>query len=277
MQAVIVLRRCGRCGKDLTDAASIECGMGPECRGKANEILAKEIPQNMSPDQAFLALSLDASQFPEAAREAFEKTNKKLLATKAFLVGEGVGQDVRALVRELAYLLSWQISKGTRYALLETIKGLGYPAYAGYLDKKASASAATFEVKGERLYMKAVHNAVGVRKVNALWGVRSEASGEWSTPLAEAEDLLKVVRLYWPLSDFALVVAMVQEARKPKAIIKELNQWILVEAPYQREAVEQIKTLPTRDRWWDGLYWRVRKNHEAPLKALLSRFYRVAA
>lgn len=26
--------RCGRCGRDLTDPESIECGIGPECRGK---------------------------------------------------------------------------------------------------------------------------------------------------------------------------------------------------------------------------------------------------
>lgn len=278
MEAVLVLRQCSRCSHDLTDAVSIEHGLGPECRGKANEILAKEIPAQMNPDRAFLVLSLAEEQFPEAARESFRKSYAKLLETKAFAIGEGAGQDVRSLVRELAWLLSWEVTQGTRYALLEAIKGLGYVAYAGYLEKKASASAATVTLRGERLYLKAVRNGAGTLGMRLIWGRQFHSeSEEWSVPLEKAEELFAVVRRCWPLTDLSQAEADVKAAQRPKAFVATEGDWLIVETPYHREAINGIKALPTKERWWDGKAWHIRKEHQAALTSLLSRFFRLAA
>jgi hypothetical protein len=271
------LHFCARCGHELTDAASIENGLGPECRGKANAILAKEIPQAMSPDQAFLVLTLAVEQFPVAAAARFRDVNEKILATKAFLQGEGSGQDLRSLVQGLAYLLSWKIKPGTRFALLEAIKGLGYVAYAGYLSKASSATAAQVEIRGGRLYLKAVRNIVGIRELRLIIGrTWHPESCEWSVPLAKAEALFVVVRQSWPLTDLTFIEANIRNMPKPEVRVVALgSDWVGIEAPYHPQVRTLMKELPVKDRSWDGQRWRIRSEHRGVVLSRLGQFFSI--
>ena len=51
MFAPLTNRSCSICHRELTDAASVETGVGPVCRSRSNEALAKSFPANF--DEAF--------------------------------------------------------------------------------------------------------------------------------------------------------------------------------------------------------------------------------
>jgi len=42
-----IVRFCSRCQKELTDPASLEAGVGPQCRNRDNHLYAKAIEANL--------------------------------------------------------------------------------------------------------------------------------------------------------------------------------------------------------------------------------------
>lgn len=124
---------CVRCAKGLSDPASIEAGVGPECRGKANGLLAKEFRGEFSGDALFSAMMLSASGFPGEAAPLVERVGAAVIRTKAFLAN-GAGDDCRELVRELTALAAYTAEGSPmREQLFAIMRGLGYAAYASYL------------------------------------------------------------------------------------------------------------------------------------------------
>src|SRR5574337_466061 len=81
------IRQCSRCGQELTDPASRECGVGPVCRHKDNDLYSKTIVANFA-GATMNVMSIEANNLPEETRARFEAMKMALLrraehATKA--------------------------------------------------------------------------------------------------------------------------------------------------------------------------------------------------
>src|SRR5690606_250724 len=71
-------RFCSRCGKDLTDPASLTDGQGPVCRNRDNHLYAKAIEANL-PIAGALVLGTHAEQLPPELCERFENFKASFL------------------------------------------------------------------------------------------------------------------------------------------------------------------------------------------------------
>jgi hypothetical protein len=315
MEAAAALRPCARCGRDLTDAASVESGIGPHCRNKANEILAKELPAAFDGDRLFHALALTQESFPEKVRGLVGLVQKELYNSRAFNANQA-GDDLRKLARRLAYLLSWTHDTGVRTALLDAMRGLGFEGYASYLAGEASPAAGELQVVNGRLFLKSTRNGYATTALRAIPG-RWFGENGWSVPLAQAEALVAVVRRFWPLTPLQSALAAVEAARsrmpsvpavaasvaapvaapkpvqapapkpvvaqapsRPMARVHAEGEWLTVETPRRVEAVRTaLVALPAKDRWWDSkvFAWKVRAQHRALVEAALAPFFSLAA
>jgi hypothetical protein len=296
---LIPSRACSRCRKELTVPISIQTGIGPECRAKANEILDKQHPTAWN--EARVAAAFILLQCPEGMPEDFQTVFQRVSA--AILQSKGmngtdqeVGISWRQTVEDLAFLASFKISETARLNMLEIIKGLGYETYAAYLAKEASASEGKIWIGTDnRLYFQAVRNAAGRRalaaNVKGLHAVDDADGFKWIAPLTSGAAMLEAIKRYWPFTDVSAVEVVIQaivqtapDAAKPEPkpvfIRKEGTSIIIPGAPilkYEPEFVsalkDSIKFWP--ERFWDGKNrnWKIYIGHEDLVKTLLAKHY----
>lgn len=186
----MLIRTCAYCGLPLTDAASLQAGVGPVCRNKDNALYAKEIaadiPAATTALRALTALVGDAggevgSYFHSTALPAFQ----------AAVASET--PDFREAVRALVWIASG--SKGIRAKVGPVVNALGYPAVAAMLLGMAVSSPATislvltpFKNRPETLGMLNLVGATAPKASKALrdfGGVKTTTG--WCFPLANLE------------------------------------------------------------------------------------------
>lgn len=210
-----VKNHCAKCGAELTDQASVEFGVGPECRKKANAILAREFTTN--PDAVTLEALLmgcHADTKPEPLRSGWLTLQKHLLEPTP---GK---RDYRDVVGLATQLCSLEDTAGARVQLFQIIAALGYRAYAGYLEGTVSANENcrvfwhTFPsthrwTPGKRLCFQGIRNPRGNDAIKTIPGRAGHAREVgaidfcWSVPPAKAADLVEAVRMYWPLTNLS--------------------------------------------------------------------------
>ena len=228
-------RSCSRCGKELTDPASRECGVGPVCRRKDNHLYAKAIAANL-PVAGALILGTRAEDLPEELHERFEtlrasflKKSEKVQKSNDDLMQMKLGgADFRDEVRELDYFLSYVMPSTIRERLIKIVDAFGYVGLAAVLSGDASKSKAIVWFENGRVWLSGTACTPGLFQMKKIPGITTPRyrgdKTPYSAPAPQAEAFFKVVRKFWPLYDADLDVLMTQvktwTAQNPQQVMQ---------------------------------------------------------
>lgn len=305
---------CARCGKELTDPASIQHGWGPWCRDMANEAFAMTIPGDAETTLAHLA---GVHFKAEALTEALEAINAEIV--------EGMAsgrQDWRGVATVLIRLIAYS-TYSTKAALCNAVEALGYTTLAAVAREEASPSVAEVTVVSNRLVLKTKRNAAANNVIKAIPGRRFDPIAKvWSFPPTEFRAVLAVVSKYFPMTKLdvlklatevaaAVTAVEAEKAAQAKAaeatmaakaaqaaplvttlkavqpvqpevkvsITETVNGYNVV-SPYNAKFVADLKTsLTYKARSWNGAArcWWVSKESIEIVKALVAKHYGEAA
>lgn len=278
-------RNCCYCGKELTDAASMEAGIGPVCRKMENHVLAQLIPANvLAARRAFKAVKADC--FPEEAQNTLLNVGTDL---------EETNNDWRKTVKRIEWLLSF-VSRGrNKAALIEVVMSLGYVSLASLLSGEAAKGLCTVTFVDGRLYLKGPNNKHGRMAIKAVQGRKYHSTTKsWSVPAARYAEFKEVIWKHWPknegLSEALMAAqeytaeqaeakAAESEAPAPKTLVvaTKVKGTIKVASPYNKGFVTALKGQITtwKDRRWNPSekVWEVSEAHADLLSSLVEEFY----
>lgn len=279
-------RHCQRCGLELTDAASMNEGIGPICRKMDNEVLAQIIPANLHQARAAANAAIAAGVFhAEECRNTMEQVIVDLADDEC--------RDWRKTVKRVEWMLSFAHNYEVKNTLISIAYALGYTALAlVWTHQKGVAGAATVRVADGMLFVKGPRNAGALQLLRAMPGRRFEgATKEWSAPFGSFAEFSKAVRTGYPkhtIEGFdswdaleAHCRAHAPARRSPTAVsrpmvrIKVLGALLLVEAPKNYDLIDSLKSLPYRDRRWSpaACAWEVSARHQAAVMSACERIF----
>lgn len=298
------IRHCSRCGKELTDAASLECGVGPICRGIDNEVLACVFPVNSDDAQAAARQIL-----VNLGRSAPETQAALTAVATEFFKGAAPNTDHRLAVKRLDWACSFAHPEpAIRPACIALTRALGYWGLATILDGQASTSAAEYHACEGRIVVKAAKKGGGPGAFKKVTGWKfDKKSLTWSFPWTAAAAVEMALKTFYPatkLDGFAAVVAAAKEqtptvaaAPAPSPTVKTTflgceiqvqaavsvtvdGAVLRVKTPYSAAFVAELKTLPYEDRAWSvpgapGV-WTVSAKRAAFVAQLLTKHFPLA-
>ena len=261
-------RTCTRCRLPLTDAASMEAGIGPICRKMDNHVLATQIPANITAarEALFAVGTQDA-----VLTATFAKVEMDLYADTA---------DYRATVKRIEWILSHPIPSNDRKAFEAVVTALGYVALVAMWNGEVAKGKATVRFEAGRLYLKGPNNKAGRSALKAIPGRQFHGeTTEWSVPAKQLGDFAKVVAKHWPNHDAtalgeALTAAGAHVSGPVVPWTLTLKGDVLtVKTPYHAGFVEALKgAVHYKDRRWNGFdkVWEVNPACEAQVKTALA-------
>lgn len=285
-------RACAVCGKELTDAVSINEGIGPWCRHKANEVLAKEIPADL--DAAAEVVAKITQVLPSV-----HETARPTLALALAEINAGLTLDWRETVKRLAWVASWKPTDAVKALVVELVAALGYIGFAGLLTQEASTGEARAFLHEGRVHLEGPRNKAGATAIKAnVKGYKFHAAGSipgvdkatWSAPVASFEAFSKTTQTYWPLitglaavaEQIALLGDVVETTPEaPKAVVTFEDGkvgWFVLRSPKNWNFVNALKCLHYKDRAWNPTLtaWEVRTIHAKHVATLVKEHYGVA-
>lgn len=280
-------RTCVRCGKALTDAASMEAGIGPICRHLDNAVLARLIPSNVGLAREVMA-SLDLTSLaPE--------TLPTLTEVAADLEGETPPDDWRKTVKRIEWALSFSGNEAARATLTKVVAALGYVGLAALWNGEAATGKATVAFLDGRLVVTGPRNKAANTAFKAIPGRRFHPAGAlvqkaaWSFPASAADAVLTAVVTHYPNHEgLASAVEAAKAAKsapaaaveavksQPKCSVVSAGVLLKVKTPYNPAFVGDLKaTIKWSDRRWNAAekVWEVTANHEAEVKAMIAKHY----
>lgn len=301
------LRQCSRCGQKLTDAASLECGVDPICRGIDNEVLAHVFPvDHAGVEAAARALLADLG------RVAPETTDTLASVATTLFGGVAPNSDNRATVKRLDWACSFTHPEPkVRATCLALMKALGYWGLAAIIEGQASTSAAEVSAVDGRVVVKAVKNKAAAMAFKEVKGWKFDHTAKvWSFPWTMAAHVEGRLNTFYPASKFDMATIaetaksqMSEVAKKdfapavtaPIAKVMFLGCEIAVKAavtvtvegdklrvktPFVAAFVAELKMLPYKDRAWNlpeapGV-WTVAAKHAKYVATLLAKHYPLA-
>jgi Family of unknown function (DUF6011) len=297
-------RNCARCSKDLTDAASMEVGVGPICRKLDNVLLATYIPSDVWEAQRLLK-HLDRSALPSECDATVKKIEKAIDA--------GTTKDWRETVKRIEWLLSWLPSGNERGVLVGVAGALGYVGLASMWSGDAASGKATVrfaedrtvEAYGDRvervehggfLFYKGPRNRGAREATKTIRGRCFHATTkEWSVPASEAEAFKKLIVTHYPnflvegVCDPDNIDELVRIANraaedspksapaKPEVKITVVGKWLIVKSPYNADFVSAVKSLPWQARKFSPAMkcWEVDAEYQGFVRDAIERCYGV--
>ena len=278
-------RTCARCGKDLTDAASMEVGTGPICRKMDNALLAATIPANV---EAAIKAWGNVANLPSEC----QLTSDRVWAD----LNEGSSIDWRATVKRLEWLASWgnvvQVTEIT-----SVIRALGYVGLANMIGGDAASGKASIRAHEGRLYIQGPNNKAGRMAIKAIQGRRFHPAdsskgtrAEWSVPSNQGEAFKLVVISHWPnhegLTESLDVIASlpvsttaeVSAPKAPSARMETVSGGFMVYTPYNPDFVSAIKAIAYRNRKWvpASKAWFVTPDMSFHVRSLVLKHYGIS-
>lgn len=283
LTADVTFRSCSRCGQELTDPASRECGVGPVCRKKDNHLYAKIIAANI-PMSGALLMSITSDELPKEIQGRFKALKEGMTSRFAQIQTENEdatafrisGSDFREEIRELDYFLSYRTSPEIRDRLIAIVRNMGYVGLAAVLSGEASKSKAKVWFEDGRVYLQGTGCTPGWKKMKKIPGVKTpQYYGEkapYSAPAAYAGAFLSVIIEHWPLYDADLdeiriaaqqwmtnnpqLVEQEEEVRTALATITHRSHDFVLSFPWSNEhdtrgMIAKLKLIPKGDRSYD--------------------------
>jgi len=291
-------RFCSRCYKALTDAASMEVGVGPVCRNLDNALLAQTIPSNIEAAVAAYQ-SLDVGTLSPEVVNTFIKIETDLVAD-----GAATRLDWREVVKRIEWMRSYGMPSKTDEALIAIVKALGYIGIVSMWCGEASSGEATCSFADGRFIVSGPQNKafrISIKKVSGYrfhYAKTGEDRPSWSLPASQGAAFKSLVATHYPnhkgLQD-ALASAGAFLASQPapeatpvapaapepvqaapSAYVKVAEGGaLLLKTPYNGGFIAEIKTIPYKSRAWDGIdkVWKVSPEYKARALATLLKFF----
>lgn len=212
-------RNCFRCGLPLTDAASLNEGVGPICRKLDNAVLARLIPSDMGK-------VLEAYQLVDTTELTAETLETFMGLEAAFRADDAATRsDWRKEVKRIEWMLSHKQSRNNIKALKAVVLALGYVGIVALWDGEAATGLATvFCIEG-RLTICGPKNlgAIAALKCIPNWQFHKLAHGEnfrpsWSFPASAAREFRMVVLTHYP--NFEGLLEALEAAEAYNAAVK---------------------------------------------------------
>jgi len=303
-----IIRQCSRCGRELVDAASRECGIGPVCRKKDTVIFARQMKADLT-RSSILFLSLKPEDFHPEAQERFLAVKTVFLRQLAkaqklnddFTRATVEGGDFREIVDFFDYSLSFSGSYAFRNKLINIIDMLGYQALAGVLKGDVCMSPAKIYIEDGSIFLEAKSSKDGWRRMRMdVPGVITPRYRGDKTPyqasVRYAESFLDVCLRHWPFNN-ANVEELLAEAKKatktigPEAKVSKLplahftpgGLGFKLSMPWHgsydemSETIFNLKKIAYRERKYDpsSKTWSFKLKHLELVKGLVSDRYTV--
>lgn len=185
-------RHCSRCGMELTDAASMEAGIGPICRKMDNYLLATMYPANLpAARDALYRVQMD--RFQDVLTPTFVKIEEALHSD---------APEFRSTVKRIEWILSHPISSADRAAWYDVVTALGYIALVSMWKGEAASGQATITFDSGRIYFKGPRNKAGAKALKTVKGYRFHGTSKmWSFPVTSSENLGALgmaISIHWP-------------------------------------------------------------------------------
>lgn len=283
-------RNCFRCQKPLTDAASLNEGVGPICRKLDNALLAQLIPSSLSEALKSYATVQVLRLHPETV-PTFVSLEGSLREDDA-----SNRSDWRKQVKQIEWMLSYLQHPSNVEALKGIALALGYVGLVSLWNGEASTGKAQASFESGRLVIR------GPRNKAASWGFKKIAGaafvspvyanstkGGWSVPAAQADAFMFAVTKYYP--NFEGLSAAIEAAKayvaspegqalaqatKPVATLAQLGDTLKVRTPYKDSFIVALKlALPYSARKWNAAekVWEVTGPYRTQLEALLTEHF----
>ena len=205
-------RNCTRCGKDLTDAASMEAGIGPICRDLDNALLARLIPSDLDKAKAeFEKVDLTA-----VAPETLKTLNEVYGALNAD--GAMARDDWRLEVKRVEWALSYPANNYMRGDLTNVVAALGYIGLAALWCGEAKTGKAQVTFMNNRLVIQAAKCKAANNTFRAIPGKIFHSIGTltpkaaWSFPAKAHNAVYLAVIKHYP--NFEGLTEAVEQAKK---------------------------------------------------------------
>lgn len=230
-------RECSRCGKELTDPASRECGVGPVCRKKDNHLYAKLIEANI-PMATALFMGTHPEELPGDTIERYQVAKDSFIKKMAELQSQNedetvmklTGADFREEVRSLDFILSFSLEPATKNKLVGIVRHLGYVGLAAVLSGEASKGKARVWFEAGRIHLQGTGCTPGYHKMKRIPGIQVPrwrgSKTPYSAPASQAEVFLGVVIEHWPMYEGSLDdlrTEVLSWTKKNKGAIKREN------------------------------------------------------
>lgn len=245
-------RFCSRCRCELTDYASMERGMGPQCAGKSTALYAKTIPANYAMANIF-GLAISDTFVHADCLPIWLETKQKLLEATQYTASleqsntfSWTGEDLRKIVKNIDFILSYRHPRETtRENLIKVVMHLGYIGLAGVLSGEASTGEARLWFEDGLVKLQGSRNKHAYRAFAMLRGTKlPRAVGQpYVAPISLLEPFLSLVLQYYPMyaGDFDM-------------IRREANAW--VPPPLSQQPISTSPVVPDS---LDGIaYIRIR-------------------
>lgn len=281
------LRRCSRCGQSLTDPASRESGVGPNCRKKDTHLYAKSIRANFGL-ATIRALSIHDHMLATECLDVWHNAVQKLLkasekvanVTDDNVIMERTGADLRDVMRACDQLCSYDHPDRTvRATVVDIVQACGYVGLAGVLSGQASTSPSRIWFENGRVYMTGLGNKSGFIAMKRIPGIiipkyRGDRS-PYSAPASQVKAFVNNVQCYWPMyeGDLTEITKLAQtwivENANAAAIVNDntnsafsfvvttRSKDFTIKFPWIRGAnmfglTNQLKTIPPNNRSYDA-------------------------
>jgi hypothetical protein len=284
-------RNCVRCGLDLTDAASMEAGIGPICRKLDNKLLAQQIAANVGLAQQYIS-NVNGEELAAESHPTFSKVIEDIYSAAT--------NDWRTTVKRIEWMLSFpQNVVAAKVALTNAVAALGYVGLASLWNGEASTGATTVFLNGNRLHVVGPRNKpfrIAIKQHGGYFHAAvNGAKASWSLPVAKWAVFKGLVQQYYPNHDAAeldgvikAATATVTSAHTTVAPLKVPNmsnvrveangEWINVFTPYNQQFVNDIKAMPVGTRKWNPVAkcWEVHASHAAALNSVVGKHFKGA-
>jgi len=298
-------RRCFRCALPLTDAASLDVGVGPICRKLDNALLARLIPSD-------LPLVLKTYVTVDVLTLAPDTVSTFLALEAAFRDPSAPQrEDWRKQVKAVEWMLSHHQSHQNVESLKNIVLALGYVGIVAlWSGEAATGLASVFCLEGRLAVSGPLNKAarIAFRKIagSKFHGVSAEfAKAAWSFPAGSFEAVKMAVSKHYPHHEglgeavqvaqahvealkaaapppppapVAVVVAQVAPVASSKVIsITEAGDTLQVKTPFRISYIGELRSISklTLPRKWDPdqKVWIFPVAYKAQVEALVKKHY----
>lgn len=300
-------RHCFRCSLPLTDAASLNEGIGPICRKLDNAILARLIPSDMGK-------VLEAYQKVDPTTLAPE-TLETFMGLEAAFRAEGAAgrEDWRKEAKRIEWMLSHKQEWSNVKALKDVVLSLGYVGLVALWNGEAATGLASiFPIEG-RLALQGPQNKAAKRAFQCIpgWNFHKVPHGEdhrptWTVPAERIREFRMLVITHYPnfeglLEALEAAEAYVAELKAappppapvaaPKATVAtataivsngaisivEVDGKLKVKTPFRVSYVSELRAMPKSNlpREWvkTEQVWIFPVTHKEQVLALVKKHY----
>lgn len=200
-------RFCTRCHKELTDAASMEFGVGPICRDLDNALLAKLYPSDV-PSARSVFNDIDLALVAPVSVETINKVYTNLFADDA-----SKRDDWRDDVKRIEWALSFPENNYLRAQLTQVVAALGYVGLAALWNGEAKTGKAfvSFDAPAGRIVIQCARSKAGNAAFRVILGRKFHSQGTlnslgiekaaWSFPAKEHAAVMAAVAKHYPNND----------------------------------------------------------------------------